>query len=206
MSDDRKFARVARAACLLPVVLVAGLGLAACSSTSGGSGETRYVAGDSSITVIPPEDRQPAPDVSGELLDGTPWSLNDNLGKVQALNVWASWCAPCRAEAPGLNQVSRELQDKGVQFIGLDTRDTKAAAEAFIRRFEVPYPNVWDPDASIQLAFRDTLPPQAIPSTLLIDKQGRVAGRILGKADRTQLREILTDLANEPGPSATPSS
>ena len=71
-----------------------------------------------------------------------------------------------------------------MQFIGLNTRDSKASAEAFIQRFEVPYPNVWDPDAQLQLAFRDSLPPQAIPSTVLVDKQGRVAGRVLGEVDQ----------------------
>ena len=153
--------------------------------------------------MIPIDDREPAPDITGETLDGQPFALRDYLGKVVALNVWASWCAPCRAEAPTLNQVSRELEPEGVQFIGLDTRDTKASAEAFIRRFDVPYPNVWDPDAQIQLAFRDTLPPAAIPSTLFVDKEGRVAGRVLGRVERSDLRVILDGLLAEPGPSAT---
>lgn len=186
----------------LPLVLVTLLALAGCA-TSNGSGDTRYVPGDSSVTFIQPADRQPAPRVSGELINGQPWSLEQNLGKVQALNVWASWCAPCRAEAPGLDEVSNQLQDKGVQFIGLATRDNKAAAESFIQNFAVPYPIVWDPDGQIQLAFRDNLPPTAIPSTILIDKEGRIAGRILGQANRTVLRQMLTDLSNEPSPSAS---
>lgn len=177
-----------------------GIGLVAgCSSSSSTSGsQSRFVAGDGSLVLIPEADRKPAPDITGTTLTDQPFALADYRGKVVALNVWASWCAPCRAEAPALNQLSTELGPKGVQFIGLDTRDTKASAEAFIRRFDVQYPNVWDPDATLQLAFRDSLPPQAIPSTLLIDRQGRVAGRILGEVDRTQLREVLTELANEP--------
>ena len=116
------------------------------------------------------------------------------------LNIWASWCAPCRAEAPALEQLSRELGPEGVQFVGINTRDTKTAAEAFVKRFDLTYPDVWDPDGKIQLQFRGTLPPQAIPSTLVIDRQGRVAARILGKVDRTQMRELLKDLLVEPGP------
>ncbi len=180
-------------ACL---AVVAGCSSAGGSANSGS--QSRFVAGDGSVVLLPVDERKPAPDITGTTLTGEPFALADYRGKVVALNVWASWCAPCRAEAPALNQVSTELEPMGVQFIGLDTRDSKASAEAFVRRFDVPYPNVWDPDAQLQLAFRDTLPPQAIPSTLLIDRQGRVAGRILGEVDRTQLRDLLTELANEP--------
>ncbi len=185
--------------------------LAGCSSSGGSANsgsQSRFVAGDGSVVLVPAADRVPAPDITGTTLASTAltstaltseeFALTDYRGKVVVLNVWASWCAPCRAEAPSLNQVSRELAPKGVQFIGLDTRDTTASAQAFVRRFDVPYPNVWDPDAQLQLAFRDSLPPQAIPSTLLIDRRGRVAGRILGEVDRTQLRELLTELADEP--------
>ncbi|MFA7267246.1 MAG: TlpA disulfide reductase family protein [Candidatus Nanopelagicales bacterium] len=187
---------VAGFACL---AVVTGCSSAGGSASSGS--QSRFVAGDGSVVLLPVDERKPAPDITGTTLTGEPFALADYRGDVVALNVWASWCAPCRAEAPALNQVSRELEPLGVQFIGLDTRDSKASAEAFVRRFDVPYPNVWDPDAQLQLAFRDTLPPQAIPSTLLIDRQGRVAGRILGEVDRTQLRDLLTELANEP---ATP--
>ena len=190
-------------------VLLAVAGLlfvTACGTTAQGQSQSRFVAGDGTVTLLEPASREPAPDVTGEFLDGKPFALQDYRGQVVVLNVWASWCAPCRAEAPALNQIARETADQGVAFIGLDTRDSRAAAEAFIRRFEVPYPSVWDPDATIQLAFRDTLPPQAIPSTLFIDKQGRVAGRVLGEVDRTQLRDIVTELATEPdsGPNGGP--
>ncbi len=195
-----------RRALLKTVVVVAALTasttlVAGCGTSQADQGsQSRFVAGDGSLVLLPPDQRVPAPDITGTTLTGEPFALKDYRGKVVALNVWASWCAPCRAEAPALNQLSRELAPKGVQFVGLDTRDSKASAEAFIRRFDVTYPNVWDPDAQLQLAFRDSLPPQAIPSTLLVDKQGRVAGRVLGEVDRTQLREVLTELANEPTP------
>jgi thiol-disulfide isomerase/thioredoxin len=184
---------------VLALVFVAG-----CGTTAQGQSQSRFVAGDGSVVLLDPDSRESAPGVTGEFIDGQPFALADYAGQVVALNVWASWCAPCRAEAPALNQVSRETAEDGVVFIGLATRDSKPSAEAFIRRFEVPYPIVWDPDGSIQLEFRETLPPQAIPSTVFVDKQGRVAGRILGEVDRTQLREIVLELASEPGP--TPST
>lgn len=185
------------------VAIVAVLALGACGATGGSEqSNSRYISGDGSVVVVPESERLAAPEITGETLDGKPFNLADYRGKVVPLNIWASWCAPCRAEAPALEQLSRELEPKGVQFVGINTRDTKTAAEAFVKRFDLTYPDVWDPDGKIQLAFRGTLPPQAIPSTLVIDREGRVAARILGKVDRTELRELLTDLLAEPGPSA----
>ncbi|MFZ1362694.1 MAG: TlpA disulfide reductase family protein [Candidatus Nanopelagicales bacterium] len=188
---------------VLILSLAAGLVLTACSSASSSEqSNSRYISGDGSVVVVPEADRVIAPEITGETLDGKPFNLADYKGKVVPLNIWASWCAPCRAEAPALEQLSRELGPKGVQFVGINTRDTKPAAQAFVKRFDLTYPDVWDPDGKIQLQFRGTLPPQAIPSTLIVDRQGRVAARILGKVDRTQMRELLTELLAEPGPSA----
>lgn len=187
----------------LVLALVTGLALTACSSSSSSEqSNSRYISGDGSVVIVPEAERVAAPEITGETLDGKPFNLADYKGKVVPLNIWASWCAPCRAEAPALEQLSRELGPKGVQFVGINTRDTKPAAQAFVKRFDLTYPDVWDPDGKIQLQFRGTLPPQAIPSTLVVDRQGRVAARILGKIDRTQIRELLTDLLAEPGPSA----
>lgn len=184
---------------LIGLVAVALLALTACGDPAAADGQTesRYVGGDGRAVIVPTNEREPAPKLSGELLDGQQYNV-DYTGKVTALNVWASWCPPCRAEAPALDQIATEMRPSGVQFVGMDTRDDRAAAQQFEKRFEVSYPSLWDPAGQLQLAFRDTLPPQAIPSTLLVDKQGRVAGRILGPVDRTQLREMLTQLANEP--------
>lgn len=187
----------------LVLALVTGLALTACSSSSSSEqSNSRYISGDGSVVIVPEAERVAAPEITGETLDGKSFNLADYKGKVVPLNIWASWCAPCRAEAPALEQLSRELGPKGVQFVGINTRDTKPAAQAFVKRFDLTYPDVWDPDGKIQLQFRGTLPPQAIPSTLVVDRQGRVAARILGKIDRTQIRELLTDLLAEPGPSA----
>lgn len=181
---------------LIPA-LAAALLLTACgASASGDEGAgTAFVAGDGSIVLIAPEERGPAPDLVGPTLEGGEFALRDHLGEIVVLNVWASWCAPCRAEAPVLESVWREVQDDGVQFVGLDTRDTEAAALAFLEAYDVTYPNVIDADGRLQLLFSDTLPPQAIPSTLVVDREGRVAGRIIGRVTEATLTALIEDVA-----------
>lgn len=164
--------------------------LAACGGSSADTG-TGFVAGDGSIVLLDESARQSAPDLVGDTLDGGTFRLSDHLGEVVVLNVWASWCAPCRAEAPELQALWEEFQGQGVQFVGLDTRDTAAAALAFIDAYGITYPNVIDTDGRLQLLFSENLPPQAIPSTLVIDADGRVAGRILGRVSESTLRALI---------------
>ena len=178
----------------LVAVAMAALLLTACGASDADTG-TAFVAGDGSIVLIAPDERQSAPDLVGPTLEGGEFRLSDHLGDVVVLNVWASWCAPCRAEAPVLEDVWREVKDDGVQFVGLDTRDTEAAALAFLDRYGVTYPNVIDTDGRLQLLFSDTLPPQAIPSTLVVDREGRVAGRILGRVTDATLTALIDDVA-----------
>ena len=178
----------------LAAVLVVCLGLAACGGAADADPGTGFVAGDGSIVLLAPDDRVSAPDLEGQTLDGAAFRLADYRGKVVVLNVWASWCAPCRAEAPVLEEAWIDLQDKGVQFVGLDTRDTIAAAQAFVDNYGITYPNVVDTDGQLQLLFGDSLPPQAIPSTLVIDPQGRVAGRILGRVSESTLLGLIEPL------------
>ena len=158
-----------------------------------------YVSGDGSTTIVAEADRKAAPTLAGATLDGGQFDLSDHLGEVVVMNVWASWCAPCRAEAGELAAVSEELTDRGVQFVGLNTRDSDAAARAFVERFGIAYPNVIDTDASKQLLFKDNLPPAAIPSTLVIDRQGRVAARAIGEVDRSRLLGLVEPILAEDG-------
>jgi thiol-disulfide isomerase/thioredoxin len=167
-------------------------------------GEQGFVAGDGSIILLAPAQRQAAPVVSGPLLSGGELSTADLAGAVVVLNVWASWCAPCRAEAPDLQAVWEATKDGGVQFVGLDTRDSPAAAAGFVRTFGLTYPQILDPDGRQQLLFRDTLPPQAIPSTVVLDKEGRVAARILGAASQSQLLGVIEPLVAEPSSAPVP--
>lgn len=169
--------------------------LAACSGADDGSVDgdtTGFIGGDGSVSIIPSADRQPAPELAGETLDGDQISTADFAGQVIVLNVWGSWCAPCRAEAPALVEVDEQLPD--VQFIGINTRDLDPApAQAFVRAFGITYPNIYDPNGALLLGFGQ-LPPKAIPSTLVIDAQGRVAARILGETSASTLAGVIEDV------------
>lgn len=187
-STTRK-APTALVAALLATVVLSGCGGAAASSSGADQG---FVAGDGSIVVVPAEQRVAAPDLEGTTLTGGTFRLSDHRGEVVVLNVWASWCAPCRAEAPTLAALANRYDD--VQFVGLNTRDSDVSARAFDDRYGVTYPSVVDRDGRLQLLFADSLPPQAIPSTLVIDPQGRVAARILGRASESTLRGVIDPL------------
>jgi peroxiredoxin len=189
-----------RAAALAALtVLAAGCAdrVGAGESVSGKVAEQGYVSGDGTTTILAESERLAAPDLTGTTLDGELFSLADQLGEVVVLNVWASWCAPCRAEADDLQQVWTDVNGKGVQFVGLNTRDSQAAAEAFVDRFALTYPSVVDTDGSRQLLFHETLPPAAIPSTIVIDRKGRVAGRAIGEVDRSRLLGMIEPILAE---------
>jgi len=175
--------------------LAALLVLTACGTAPQSDAGTAFVAGDGSIVLIAPEERGPAPDLVGATLEGGEFRLSDHLGEVVVLNVWASWCAPCRAEAPELEAVWQRVQDQGVLLVGLDTRDTVEAALAFVDAYGITYPNVLDADGRLQLLFSDTLPPQAIPSTLVVDREGRVAGRVIGRVTEATLLGLIEEVA-----------
>lgn len=185
---------------LLAVALPSALVLAGCSNDVGSSGNQGYVAGKGIITSVKAADRKQSGEVAGRTLDGQQVSLADFRGKVVVVNVWGSWCGPCRAEAPMLAQASRDLAKKGVVFLGIDSRDpSKDAAKAFVRRFDVPYPSLYDQQGSTLLAFRGTLTPNSVPSTVVVDPQGRVSGSVLGSLTRTTLDDLVDDASSGGG-------
>lgn len=175
----------------IATAVVALVLLAGCGGASSESAGSAYVSGAGVVKVVPPEDRRAAPDIEGPLLDGGEFDFADHRGQVVVFNVWGSWCPPCRAEAPALQQVWTETREKGVQFVGINTRDQPAAARAFEKRFGITYPSLEDPDGVLLLAFRETLPPNAIPSTIVIDRDGRVAARIVGGTTYSKLRDLV---------------
>jgi thiol-disulfide isomerase/thioredoxin len=182
-------------------VLLATTVLSACSNDEvDGSAGTGFVAGNGVITRLAVAEREQPGVVAGETLEGRPISLADYEGSTVVVNVWGSWCAPCRAEAPDLVAAADELADHGVEFLGINSRDLdRAAARAFQRRFEVPYPSVYDQQGQTLLAFRGTLSPHAIPSTVVIDDQGRVAASIVGETTRATLVGLVEDVLAEEG-------
>ena len=184
---------------LLLCAAVVAVALAGCSSAVGDTGapDKGYISGDGTVTVIPPEKRTTASNFAGQTLDGGRFDVADHRGDIVVVNFWASWCPPCILEAPGLQSVWADYQSRGVQFVGVDVGDNKAAAQAHERRFGVTYPSVEDPSGRVLLAFRGTLTPASRPSTLILDRDGRVAARVLGRVDATTLRELIDDTLAE---------
>lgn len=184
------------------VVAAAVIFVSGCTTQTGGDERTRTdsqngFVGGQSLTQMPPSDRRPAPVAAGPALsgDGTV-STADYPDKVVVVNVWGSWCAPCRKEAPDLVAASRATADIA-QFVGIDVRDyDPAPARAFIRAFKVPYPQIYDPRGAELLKFSD-LPPSGIPSTLIIDRQGRPAARVIGTISKASLTQMVTAIAAE---------
>ena len=176
---------------LLPLLLI--FTLTACST--GGNefqpNEQSFISGNGIVTIIETDDREIAPPITGPLLGGGNYAQEQ--GRVQLMNVWASWCSPCRAEAPALQDLSVAHPD--VQFVGVLTRDNLVAAKAFVDRFGLTYPTITD-DALLA-DFTGQLSVNAIPTTLLIDKAGKVAARISGEITYSTLDELLTNLVNE---------
>jgi thiol-disulfide isomerase/thioredoxin len=193
--------RVRRRAVFTAGAAAAALLISACGSggTSGGGGDTNFVTGSDGIATAPKGERATAPELSGKTLNGKQLDVADHRGKVVVLNVWGSWCNPCRAEAKYFAKVSREYADKGVQFVGINTRDTSTGpALAFEKDFDVPYPSLYDPTGKLLLRFdKGTLNPQAIPSTLILDRDGGIAARSLSPLSEERLLKMLEPVVAE---------
>jgi thiol-disulfide isomerase/thioredoxin len=177
--------------------------LAGCTAQTAGDEQTRTGSrtgfiGGQSLTQLSPAKRRPAPVITGPALMGkSTLTTADYAGKVIVINVWGSWCAPCRKEASDLAAASQQTAAVA-QFVGLDIRDyDKAPAQAFVRAFHVPYPSIYDPRGTQLVKFTE-LPPSAIPSTLIIDRKGRIAARVIGVISRTTLVQMINDMAAEP--------
>jgi peroxiredoxin len=199
-SSDRSAHRSARTVAAV-VAAAAALALTGCSgsSSSSDSANTNIVKGTGLTTTVPVKDRTPAVDLTGKDLDGKPLALTSYRGKVVVLNVWGSWCNPCRAEASGLESVFKAYQSQGVQFVGLDTRDAQITqAQLFVTGHKLTYPSFYDASGELLLKFPPgTLNPQAIPTTLILDRQGRVAVRALTALTSEQLTAILKPVLAE---------
>ena len=145
------------------------------------------------LVTYPLAQRVKVPDVSGTTLDGDRVSLRHFAGKIVVVNVWASWCGPCRAETPDLVRLARQPSGNGVAFLGIDTRDNLDSARAFARKFNVPYPSIFDESGASLLPLRGIIPTSVVPSSVVIDANGKVAARVIGPATYTTLDGILDD-------------
>jgi thiol-disulfide isomerase/thioredoxin len=175
------------------LVLVAGC-------TDGGPGSLFEGSGDeitAGVVAVAPADRKEPPPLAGTTLDGEELDVADLRGDVVVVNFWGAWCGPCRTETPGLVRTSKAFAKKGVEFVGVNTRDDDDKARAHERTFDVPYPSIVDPDGTVQLGLRDHVPPSGVPSTVVLDTEGRVAVTVVGPVTQQSLTEVIQPVLDE---------
>ena len=199
-SGREGFARLTVALMLVPALAFA---LTACSSDPlaeqyrAGSGKN-YIAGDGTITEITPENRGAPVVFSGTDELGGDIDSAAFAGNVIVVNFWYAGCAPCRAEAPLLEKALEATTATGAAFVGVNVRDQSETVVTFNKQFGVTYSSIIDTEGATQLSFATNVPPNAVPTTLILDRQGRVAARILGAlSDASILTTLVTDIAAE---------
>jgi len=180
------------------------LGVSACTSDANSiaaqakSGDGKgFVSGDGTIERVA-LDQRPAPlTLNGTTLQGTPWKVADAVDKVLVLNVWGSWCGPCVAEMPHLQQVWSQVSSAGkpVQFMGINYRDGAETAKAFLRVNKITYPSLADDGGRTLLALRGKA--NTTPTTLVLDRRGRIAARVSGPVTVATLMGLVKDVLGE---------
>ena len=164
--------------------------------------EKGYISGDFQVVEIPEPERGDPVVFEGVTETGDPVTSDDYRGEVLVVNFWYAACGPCIVEAPLLEEVWQEYQDQGVAFLGVNTYDQPATALSFARDNNITYPSVIDVnDGQVKLAFAQLTPIQATPTTLVIDRDGRVAARIIGQlAAASILSTLVADTLVEDAP------
>ncbi len=191
-----------RVAAGLAASVVAALVLVGCSSSDGlaanyASGDG-YVSGDGQYTELKPADRKAPVSFSGPTVDGGTFSSDSLKGKIAVINFWYAGCPPCRLEAPSLAKLSTQLTD--VQFVGVNVFDNAAVAKTFDDENDIAYPSILDVQSgSVQLAFAGGVPPNAVPTTIVLDAQGRVAARISGLVEDPSILQSMIETVQEEG-------
>jgi thiol-disulfide isomerase/thioredoxin len=184
---------------LLAAVAVV-VGIAGCAGTgnvdTSVSQSLGYQQGDGNIAVYNVSGRSMVGDVSGTTLQGKPLRLASYRGKVVVVDFWQDACAPCNAEEPWFEALSKSFASKGVQFVGIDERDNRAAGLSFERHFHVTYPSLFDRDDAFVLDFPGAAPPST-PTTILIDPKGGIAARVSGETDYTHLKRLINLVRSE---------
>lgn len=172
-------------------------------SSWSGQGDGRGIRAQSNgpVTEYPAQERGEPVELAGTTLTDDPLDIAELRGDVVVINVWGSWCVPCREEAPVLSALSREYAELGVRFVGVNVKDNRAAALAFEEEFDIPYASIEDRDGRALLALSQHVPAQAVPVTLILDKRGSVAARVIGKVQEGTLRALLNTVVEE-GPAA----
>ncbi|MBM6404960.1 TlpA family protein disulfide reductase [Phycicoccus sp. CSK15P-2] len=192
---------------VLGVLLLLGAGTVAVSSLTedpdsvaaqARAGDRKgYVSGDGNVETIPAADRGEPVQLTGALLDGTAWSIDSTRGEVLVVNVWGSWCAPCVAEAPTLEQVWKNLQADQVpaRLIGIDFREEAERGAAFVAKEQLTYPSLSDESGVLISSLQGKA--STVPTTLVLDPQGRIAARVAGAVEASTLRGLVDDVVAE---------
>jgi thiol-disulfide isomerase/thioredoxin len=194
--------QVFRVATAMAVAGSFALGLGACSANDPLASQFKagdnknYIAGDGSVTEYPVANRGKSVTWSGPTETGGILSSSQLTGVPVVMNYWYAGCAPCRAEAPELLELSKQFPK--VQFVGVNVRDSAATAAAFNRNFKLTWSSIIDSQTgSVALAFTGIVTPAAVPTTLVIDKKGRVSARVLGRIDKSILATLIKTVQDE---------
>ena len=194
--------QVLRVATAIAVAGSLALGLGACSANDPLASQFKagdnknYIAGDGSVTEYPVANRGKSVTWSGPTETGGILSSSQLTGVPVVMNYWYAGCAPCRAEAPELLEISKQFPK--VQFVGVNVRDSAATAAAFNRNFKLTWSSIIDSQTgSVALAFTGIVTPAAVPTTLVIDKKGRVSARVLGRIDKSILTTLIKTVQDE---------
>ncbi|MFF3064742.1 TlpA family protein disulfide reductase [Oerskovia sp. NPDC057915] len=192
----------ARATSGIVALVSLGLVLTACSQESGATSPDDvvgqgYVSGDGSVKTWDVSDRDEPVVLTGTDFEGGAVDTSQWLGDVVVVNTWYASCAPCRAEAPDLVALANDRAADGVHLLGINSTDDAGAALAFERTFEVPYPSIEDTRGEAIATLEGSVPLQAVPTTVVLDREGRVAARIIGRAEGSTLGALVDDLLAE---------
>ena len=182
----------------MAAVVVAALLAAGCAGvTSSSAGDARGKVESPGFSRIAIGDRTLAPNLSGTTLQGSKFALKDVAGDVVVVNIWASWCEPCRTESPVLASLERQLAAKKVRFVGIDETDSATSATRFVASTGARYPQLVDSDGAL-LRRLPLLPQKGIPSTLILDRHHRMAARVIGPVTGVEIQTLISDLLHEP--------
>lgn len=173
------------------VALLTTVALASCAKPHW---EDECVTTPEGVIECAPGKRAPAPNITGELLDGRPYDISQDRGHVVVVNFWGSWCAPCVAEADDLEATYQATKHLGVRFLGVNVNDGRDKARAF-EEGRVSYPSLFDPASRVALEFE--VPPNSVPATIVLDREGRIAVVIRRAVVRQMLEPIVTRVAQE---------
>lgn len=163
--------------------------LAACNSAIEG---TQYEGGDANYVLWDEADRSAPVDAVGTTFSGEEIELAELRGQVVLINTWYAACPPCRAEAADLNAIAEDYEGD-IVVIGVNTRDNRATAEAFERSFDTPYQSIEGKNGSFIAGLEGAVPLQAVPTTLILDAEGRPAARFIGQIDPQIVRGMIDD-------------